>query len=158
MNIRNRTTFASSDISVKDGKFSRYWIIIDKQKKLRLNNESYHEEWRYNTPHVAEAITLLELLEVIGQKGRYIDSRQITICFDNQHMCKRIIVDIRKSNYMAQEAGAKIATIKQLLKKIKFNILLKLTCRHPLTNAPFDANLTPYLIILCDREAKRIRD
>jgi len=76
---------------------------------------------------VAEAIILLELLEVIERKGRYIDSGQITIYFDNQYVYKKIIVDIRKSNYIAQEVGAKITTIKQLLKKIKFNIILELT-------------------------------
>ena len=75
-----------------------------------------------NTPKSAEVITLLELVEVIERKGRMVDFGMIKISIDNRDAYKKIISNIKKSNYLVQDRGAEISQIRRLLKKIKFKV------------------------------------
>ena len=62
-------------------------------------------------------IVLLELLAVIESKGRHIEFGEINIGFDYRNGCKKIVNQIKKNNMHAQEAGAEISRIKELIKK-----------------------------------------
>ena len=49
-----------------------------------------------NTAKGAETITLLELIEVLGRKGKHITSRKIQIGFDNRTSYKKIMQALLK--------------------------------------------------------------
>ena len=87
-----------------------------------------------------EAITLLELVEVIERKGRMIDFGIIKILIDNRDVYRKIISNIKKSNYLVQDEEVEISLIRRLLKKIKFKVQFKLTSWHPKRRIKFDQN------------------
>ena len=51
---------------------ARYWFIIDIDQEIKLEKEVYYKKWNNNIVVKAEAITLLELLEIIERKDRHI--------------------------------------------------------------------------------------
>ena len=73
---------------------------------------------------------LLELLEVIEAKGRQIDEGKICIGFDCRKAYKKIMSHLRRTNDYAQESGAEISRIKELLQRIKFEVEIKLVRGH----------------------------
>ena len=73
-----------------------------------------------------ETITLLELLEILEQKGRYINYGKVIISFNNRLVHRRILQEVYKPNSFAQDVGAEIAQIRWLIKKIAFEIELEL--------------------------------
>ena len=48
---------------------ARYWYITNYQKETKSSNKLYHKKWADNTIVGAESIVLLELIEVLEQKG-----------------------------------------------------------------------------------------
>jgi len=63
----------ASDLSVKDGRIEGFWIM-------------YYKKWEYNTSYVAEAIVLLELLEVLERKGKHIKEELVIVTFDDRYV------------------------------------------------------------------------
>ena len=68
----------------------------------------------------------MELITVIERKGRNISGGKIIIGVDYKRAYKKIIDEIRKPNKYAQESGAEIAMIKQLIRKMNFYVEIKL--------------------------------
>jgi len=110
--IENELVYAASDASVKNGQMAGCWMIRNESNELLLQNHLYHKEWENNTIVGAEAITLLELIEVIERKGRGISHGKITIGVDNRKVYQRIVEEIAKPNVYAKDSGAEIAQIK----------------------------------------------
>ena len=98
------------------------WTIRNESNELLLQNHMYHKEWENNTIVRAEAITLLELIEVIERKERRISHSKIIIRVDNRKVYQKIVEEIAKPNVHTKDSGAKIVQIKRLLEKIKFEI------------------------------------
>ena len=73
---------------------------------------------------------MLELLEVLEYKGRHIEEGEISIGFDHKIECKKIVSPIRRISICAQELGAEISRIKDLLQKIKFEAKIKFVKGH----------------------------
>ena len=73
---------------------------------------------------------LLEVITALERRGKHIEHGKIEIGFDNRMQQRNLVASIKKSNVCAQEAGAEIAMIKQLRKKIKFEIEIKLVKGH----------------------------
>ena len=84
-----------------------------------------------NTPEAAEAIVLLELVEVLERRGRHVEEGKITIGIENRKECDKLVNIIRKTSDHAQNAGAEIAQIKKVTNKIKHEIKIKLVKGHP---------------------------
>ena len=120
--IQHRKAFAATDASVKGDRMSGVWIISDIDKNYKISNEMYHMRWRENTAGSAEVIVMLELITVLERRGRHINDGCITIGFDNKRHYRRIVNDIHKSNEYAMEAGSAIASIKQKIDQIKFDV------------------------------------
>lgn len=93
------------------------WIIANAAKSVKKENVICHKEWEDNSSGVAEVIVLLELLAAIESKGRHIEFGEISIRFDHRKGFKKIVNQIKKSSVYAQEAGAKISRIKELIEK-----------------------------------------
>ena len=77
----------------------------------------------------AETITLLELLEVLWRKGKHINRGKIQIGFDNKKAYKEIITTLRKYTKYAEDAGAEISRIKEIIRELKFDVEIKLVTR-----------------------------
>ena len=106
----------------------------------------------------AEVIVLLELLVVLERRGRGIDYGKIEIGIDYRRAHKKIMSAIKKSNEYAKESGAEIARIKRLLKKIKFDIEIKLIRGHKNNIGEYRRNPTKHLIKNCDTKARIKRE
>ena len=124
--IEDGYVVAVSDALVKDGRMGRCWIIANVEKKELISNELYHKEWEHNTSESAEVIVLLELITLLEKKGKGISRGKIVIGVDYKRAHRKIMKDIKKSNEYVQEARAEIAMIKRLLKKIEFEVEIKL--------------------------------
>ena len=135
-----------------------YWIIRNKSNELLLQNHMYHKEWENNTIVGAEAITLLELIEVIERKGRGISYGKITIGVDNRKVYQRIVEEIAKPKVYAKDSGAEIAQIKRLLEKIKFEIQIELVKEHKKPEGNYQLKPLQHLIVECDQEATKQRE
>ena len=96
------------------------WILACKNKSFELSNTFYHKNWSENTHVGAEAIALLELLEVVQRKGRNISSGRLVIGLANSKVHRRIKDNILKSTTHTQDAGAMISQIRRILQTIKF--------------------------------------
>ena len=124
--IMNKTLYAATDASVKDLKMGGCWIIEDKEKTFRKERIVYHKRWDENSAGSAEVSVLLELIEVIAHKGKHIEEGEIVIGFDNRKMFKRLTSPIRRNSVYAQESGAEISRIQDLLATIKFSVNIRL--------------------------------
>ena len=149
---------AATDASVKNETMGGRWIISNKQRTFEFSGELYHKEWKENMAGIAEVITLLELITVLERRGRHINEGCIEIGFDNKKQYQRLMNRMKKSNMWAQEAGAEVAMIKYQLKKIKFEVKIKLIRGHEKQIGTYEQNPTKHLIKECDREARKTRE
>ena len=90
-----------------------------------------------NTSKGAEMITLLELIEVIGNKGKHITSGKIKIGFDNRTSYKKITQALLKPSEYTQDSGAAIVRIKTIMKEVSFDIELVLVKGHVAPSRPY---------------------
>jgi len=100
----------------------------------------------------------LELITVIERKGRNISGGKIIIGVDYKRAYKKIIDEIRKPNEYAQESGAEIAMIKQLIRKINFDVEIKLIRGHEKGVVHYQNEPVKWLIRQCDKEAEQARE
>ena len=70
--IENRITIAVADVSMKDRYILGYWYLTNNKQEVELSKELFHKQWAQNTICGGKAITLLDLLEVLGRKSYYI--------------------------------------------------------------------------------------
>jgi len=115
ISIIQRMAYAASDASVKDSSIGGYWILADEHKRFKKEQILYHKQWNNNSSGVAEVLVLLELLEVMEYKGQHIEEGKISIGFDHRQAYKKIVSQIKRNNVYAQESGAEISCIKDLL-------------------------------------------
>ena len=95
-------------------------------QSIALENSLFHKEWGSNTIVGAEAITLLELLEVINKKSKHIQHGKINIGIDNRKLRKTIIEKVMKPAQYTQDGGAVITRIKEIIKEASIEIKLTL--------------------------------
>ena len=57
---------------------------MDLESKVKAQNTLCHKRWDDNTIKGAEAIVALELITVIGKKGKMINEGKITVAIDNK--------------------------------------------------------------------------
>ena len=70
--VHHSRALAASDTSVKDGEIGRVQMIIKNNGEEVLSNKLYHKKWAENLSKSAEALLLLELLQVIVKKSYHI--------------------------------------------------------------------------------------
>ena len=105
-----------------------------------------------------EIIVLLELMAVVAKGGRNINRGKIVIGVDCKRMCKKIIKEINKSNEYAQESGAEIAMIKQIMKQLNFEVEIKLMKGYEIGIMRYENELVKWLTRQCDEEAEKARE
>ena len=121
-NIKEGKAVAATNASVKNGQMGESWVMSNMNKRELLSNQLYHKHQINNMAGIAEVIMLLELITVIERKGRGIEEGKIVIGIDNKKAYRKIVNEIKKSNKYTQEAGAEIAMIKRVIKKINFKV------------------------------------
>ena len=89
------------------------WIIILITRLAKIKHKIYLKQWSKNTNKGVEAIVLLDLIQIINQKSRHIDSGSIKIYTDNQKNTNRITNKVMKVNY-AQDATEALQSILQV--------------------------------------------
>jgi hypothetical protein len=155
--IRQRTIYAATDASVKDSTMGGCWILEDREKSVRKEHTIYHKQWEDNSSGIAEVMVLLELLEVIEQKGRHIEEGRIVIGFDNRQAYRKIMSPIKRINVYAQESGSEIARIKELLTRIKFEVKIMLIKGNDETTDQSEKVILSKLLKECDEKAGEVR-
>jgi len=135
-----------------------WWILTSKDKAFKVEKGIYSRNWEDNSSGCAEVIVLLELVTVIEKKGWHITQGEIAIGFDCKKAHKKIVKLLLKSNEYAKEAGGEIATIKKLLSKIRFNVVLKLVRGHEEEIEQYQLQPLKHLIRECDMKAKKERE
>jgi len=100
---------------------------------------------------------LLELLEVIYNKGRYIESRVIIIYIDNKYVYKIILGEIQKPSLYAADVGVEIMRMREILEDSSFEIIITLITKLKI-KALFRDNPGPHLILKCNKEARIIQE
>ena len=134
------------------------WVLTDRNNNFKIEKTLCHKEWGHNSAGTAEVLVLLELIEVLEAKGRQITEGEISIGFDCRKVCKKIVQDIRRTNDHAQESGAEISRIKELIHKIKFDVKIKLvTDQNTQPNHGDGFNLKK-LLKDCDKKARVARE
>jgi len=131
-----------------------HWIITTYQQTHQIERTIYHKDWKQNTIVGAEAITLLELLEVISKKCRNVRRGTIKIGFDNAKAYNNIVKNLNKPTQYAQDAGAEIARIKELIKDIAVRIELKLIKHSKKITTTFQQQPLHHLINRCHQKAR----
>jgi len=136
-----------TDASVKNFNMGRFWIITDREKSIEITNKIYCKQWIFNTEKEAELIVLLELLEVLARKGKYIMSRSIEVWIDNKYVNQKVYGMLLKPSLYSQDASTKIMRIRKILDIINFNIKLNIVSGYLKVRAPYKEDPSPYLIL-----------
>jgi len=82
--IKHNIALAIIDAILKDRIMGGFWIIISFTRSAEIKNKMCSKQWSKNANKGAEAIVLLDLIQIINKKSRHIDSGSIKICTDNQ--------------------------------------------------------------------------
>ena len=82
--IDESKAFTASDASAKKGVMTGHWCIKNNQQQTLLKNHLCHKKWYDNAIVGAEAIVLLDLIEVLERKGYYTTHRKASVGFDNR--------------------------------------------------------------------------
>jgi len=152
--IQNDEIVAASDASCKWKSMTGHWIIASTNENIRIENTIFHRSWGNNTIVGAEAITLLELVEVISRKSKHISHGSIEIAVDNKKVYRAITNELPKPTQYSQDGGAAITRIKELINESTITIKLILT-KCPKKNIPsFQNKPLEHLISRCDKTAK----
>ena len=85
-----------------------YWIITNEQQSFQLSNHLYSKQWEKNTPCSTKAIVLLELIEVLYNKGKHIESGLIKVFINNRYNNKRLTEEMIKLNTFAKKQEQKL--------------------------------------------------
>ena len=132
--IEESQAIAASDVSIKDREMGRAWMIKNNNDNKLLSNEIYHKEWKENSNRLAEVIILLELIQVIEQKSRYISNGKIEIALDYRKVYCKIIKQILTTTHIVGDGGGEIAAIRKAIKKASITIELHLKKGNPKRN------------------------
>ena len=103
---------AVSDASAKDREMGRIWIFKNQKGDCLLSNKTYYKKWKENLNVLVEAITLLELAQVIEWKSRYISNGKIIIALDCREVYHKVVKEIIKINHIIWNGGRELAVIK----------------------------------------------
>ena len=114
------------DVLVKNRKIEEYWIICDQNNNKLIKNTIHHKQRDFNTLNTAEAITVLELIEVLEKWGKYIEEELVIISINSNKIFKEIITELLKSNQYTQDISAEITQIKWIMNEIKYDIKFRL--------------------------------
>ena len=82
------------------------------------------KKWKKNSNVSAEAILLLELVQVIEWKSRHISNRKIVLALDYQEVHYKAIKEIVKINHIIGDGGGEIAVIKKVIERVSIMIEL----------------------------------
>ena len=63
--IKNNNAMVVCDVSVKNRRMGGYWIIVIRDRWVLMEKEIYLKNWHINTLKSAEAIIILDLMQVI---------------------------------------------------------------------------------------------
>ena len=148
----------ASDALAKNNAMAGHWCMKDLQQQMLESSTMFHKEWKCNTIVGAEAIVLLQMLEVIERKGRHITSGKIRIGFDNREAHEKIVNKIVKASVFSQDSGAEIARIKETLDTVQFEIEILLQKGHDEVNVSCQRAPLKHLIRECDRKARECRE
>jgi len=111
------------------------------------------KRWNSSTIVGAEAITLLELIEVISLKSKHINNGSIQIGIDNRKVYQVISNAIEKPTQYSQDGRAAITRIKEIMIESPVKIKIVLTKCPKKTIPSFQQHPIEYLIHQCDRKA-----
>ena len=79
-------------------------MIWHKENENLLNNHLYHKDWIDNTSGSAKVVVLLELITILEEKGRHMQSGKIIIGID----CERAYQKRNKRNKKMQRVCVRI--------------------------------------------------
>ena len=96
--IRNEKIIVACDALVKNGVMGVYWMIIILDKQLVAEKELYSKNWELNLARIAEAIILLDVINVIREKILNIEEGKIVVATDNGKIKKTIDRSIEIAN------------------------------------------------------------
>ena len=103
-------------------------------------------------------ITLLELLEVLARKGKYIMSGLIEVWIDNRYINRKVYRELIKQSLFSQDARVEITRMREILDTTNFAISINIISEHPKVRAPFAEDSGPYLIRRYDCKARKVRE
>ena len=63
-----------------------YWVIMDINQQVIIEQEVFSTEWRWNTGYVAKAIVILDMVEIIRRKLYTIDNGGMHIAINNKKL------------------------------------------------------------------------
>ena len=112
--IEVENAYATGDTSVKALSMRGYQYLTNIEKNDKIENMLYSNYWKQNTPRVAEAIVVLNMIEVIKIKGRHIVNGKVVISIDSRKV-HQMIAQISTANYHIQDRAAEASTIRRFL-------------------------------------------
>ena len=91
-----------------------YWVIIDKDRNILIEKELFSNKQEMNTTRIAEAIILLDMIQIINNKSYDIMNMNLTVAIDNEAVQQMIHREIVVPNHYNQDASAQAYTIKRI--------------------------------------------
>ena len=103
--IRNKKMQALTDASMLHNQMRRHWKIVDFDNNTIKSKEIFNKKWGVNIPKVAEAATILDMLECVkGLTETNLEGKMIVIN-DNKLLNNEINEKMKKAGQCANDAG-----------------------------------------------------
>ena len=83
-----------------------------------------------NAPHSAEATILLDLIMTMHSKSHNINSRNLPIAIDNEHIWKMINRGLQTSNQYIQDNAVEVKIMQKIIQQTTININLERVDSH----------------------------
>ena len=82
--IENNKAITAYDASMKSNQLGGYWIILNKDRMTEIGHKIFNKQQEYRLIEGGKATIMLDLIEIVVYKSKYINNRSIIVGNDNQ--------------------------------------------------------------------------
>ena len=84
-------------------------------KEILMEKEVFLKEWEMNTPRIAEAVILLDMIYTINRKSYNINGIDMMVAIDNKAVFRMVHRGLVILNHFNQDAAAEVSLVKKLI-------------------------------------------
>lgn len=121
-----------------------------------MKKELFSKLWYLNTSKSAEAIVLLDIVQIIYSKSICMQYRSVKMTMDNKKVQQITHRSAKVVNYYNQDVATEALVIERIINNGKINTIIKKFDMHKATKKTFDQDLGTYIVKIHDKRAKEV--
>ena len=123
-------------------------------KEILMKKEVFLKEWKINTPRMAEAVILLDMIYTINGKSYDINGVDMTVAIDNKAVWRMVHKSLVIPNYFNQDAAAEASLVKKLIEQCNIHLTLQKVISHKKIITLFIQDPSPQIVKNCNERVR----